>query len=288
MPAGMDNAEDATTPPTAELKEFGVAAETAARAGGEVLRDWRGRFGISKKGPKDLVTEADIAAQRTIREILLGRFPEHGFIGEEGEAEQEVPPLRWMVDPLDGTSNYVHGFPAYCVSVAIALGDSLLAGAIYDPVADECFTATRGGGAKLDGVFLQTADPASLSDALVAVSFPPHVAAESQAVADFLAVVPHVHSVRRTGSTAINLAYLAAGRLDGFWVRRIACWDVAAGLLIASEAGAVVIPCRHADDPAGTPRRQQVALERPAFVAAANQLVASGLDQVLADKPGQG
>ncbi len=288
MPEAATGGQDTPEPSASDLREFGEAAETAARAGGEVLRDWRGRFGISKKGPKDLVTEADVAAQRTIREILLGRFPEHGFIGEEGEAERDVPPLRWMVDPLDGTSNYVHGFPAYCVSVAVAVGDRLLAGAIYDPVADECFTAIRGGGATLDGVRLQTADPASLSDALVAVSFPPHVSVQSQAVNDFLAVIPHVHSVRRTGSTAINLAYLAAGRLDGFWVRRIACWDVAAGLLIAREAGAVVIPCRHADDPVGTPRRQQVARERPAFVAAANQLVASGLDEVLADKPEQG
>lgn len=288
MPDAVNGEPDSREPTAADLAEFGAAAETAARAGGEVLRDWRGRFGISKKGPKDLVTEADIAAQRTIREILLGRFPEHGFIGEEGEAERQVPPLRWMVDPLDGTSNYVHGFPAYCVSVALAVGDRLLAGAIYDPVADECFTAIRGGGAALDGVPLQTANPAGLDDALVAVSFPPHVSAESQAVADFLAVVPHVHSVRRTGSTAINLAYLAAGRLDGFWVRRIACWDVAAGLLIAGEAGAVVIPCRHADDPVGAPRRQRVALDRPAFIAAANQVVASGLDEVLADTPGQG
>jgi myo-inositol-1(or 4)-monophosphatase len=285
MQQAANGGPDKTEPAAAELREFGDAAETAARAGGEVLRDWRGRFGISKKGPKDLVTEADIAAQRTIREILLGRFPEHGFIGEEGEAEREVPPLRWMVDPLDGTSNYVHGFPAYCVSVALAVGDRLLAGAIYDPVADECFTAIRGGGARLDGMALHTADPLDLNDALVAVSFPPHVSAESQAVSDFLAVIPRVHSVRRTGSTAINLAYLAAGRLDGFWVRRIACWDVAAGLLIASEAGAVVIPCRHADDPVGTPRRQEVSLERPAFLAAANRLVATGLDEALADKP---
>ncbi len=288
MADAADSGRNEPEPTVGELREFGQVAETAARAGGEVLRDWRGRFGISKKGPRDLVTEADIAAQRTIREILLGRFPDHGFIGEEGEADTDVPPLRWMVDPLDGTSNYVHGFPAYCVSVALAVGDNLLAGAIYDPVADECFTATRGGGAKLDGVLLQTADPASLGDALVAVSFPPHVSAESQAVRDFLAVIPQVHSVRRTGSTAINLAYLAAGRLDGFWVRKIACWDVAAGLLIASEAGGVVIPCRHADDPVGTPQPRQVSLDRPAFVAAANRLVAAGLDEVLADEPRQG
>ena len=199
-----------------QLHEYGEFAEVAARAGGDVLRDWRGRFAVSAKGPRDLVTEADLASQKTIREILLSKFPNHGFIGEEGDQDTSVPSLRWIVDPLDGTSNYVHGFPAYCVSVALAYDDEVLAGAIYDPVADECFTAVHGGGARLENTVLQTTDPAELSDALVAVSFPPHVDRESVAVADFLSIVPHVHSVRRTGSTAINLAYLAAGRLDGF------------------------------------------------------------------------
>ena len=271
-------------PSEAELQEFGQVAEIAARAGGEVLRDWQGRFGVSKKGPKDLVTEADFAAQRTIREILLGRFPTHGFIGEEGEAEQAVASLRWMVDPLDGTSNYVHGFPAYCVSIGLAVGDTVLVGAIYDPVADECFTAVRGGGARLDGVRLATATPESLADALVAVSFPPHVDAGALAVADFLAIIPEVHSVRRTGSTAINLAYLAAGRLDGFWVRQIACWDVAAGLLVAAEAGAVILPCRHAEASLDLPLMSTVSLAQPAFVAGANQVVAEGLSRLLAGR----
>ena len=227
------------------------------------------------------MTEADLASQKTIREILLSKFPNHGFIGEEGDQDTSVPSLRWIVDPLDGTSNYVHGFPAYCVSVALAYDDEVLAGAIYDPVADECFTAVHGGGARLENTVLQTTDPDELSDALVAVSFPPHVDRESVAVADFLSIVPHVHSVRRTGSTAINLAYLAAGRLDGFWVRRIACWDVAAGLLIALEAGAVVMPCRHPEDSCEFPPQTSVSLNRPAFVAAANQRVAMGLYDLL-------
>ena len=264
-----------------QLHEYGESAEVAARAGGDVLRDWRGRFAVSAKGPRDLVTEADLASQKTIREILLSKFPNHGFIGEEGDQDTSVPSLRWIVDPLDGTSNYVHGFPAYCVSVALAYDDEVLAGAIYDPVADECFTAVHGGGARLENTVLQTTDPDELSDALVAVSFPPHVDRESVAVADFLSIVPHVHSVRRTGSTAINLAYLAAGRLDGFWVRRIACWDVAAGLLIALEAGAVVVPCRHPEDSSEFPPQTSVSLNRPAFVAAANQRVAMGLYDLL-------
>ena len=249
--------------------------ETAARAGGRVLLDWVGRFGVSNKGPRDLVTEADVASQREIRRIVLGAFPDHEFIGEESLPEhvaggQPGSPdaaggqmLRWIVDPLDGTSNYVHGFPAWCVSVALARGDEILVGTIYDPLRDECFTAQLGAGAWLNGKPIRVSGCVRVSDALVALSFPPHMTVESVAVADFLAVVPHVHSARRTGSTALNLAWLACGRLDAFWVRRIACWDVAAGLLIVREAGGRL--GGFADEPASL---EWVSLDHPAFVAA--------------------
>lgn len=229
-----------------------AVCETAARAGGDVLRDWVGRFGVTNKGPRDLVTEADVAAQREIRRVVLAAFPDHGFVGEEAEAGAGQPAsgatghsgagTRWIVDPLDGTTNYVHGFPAYCVSIALAVDDVIEVGVIFDPVRGECFAARRGGGAFLDGRPIRVPAVAALEDAIVAVSFPPQVAAESAAVADFLAVVPRAHSIRRTGSTAINLAYVACGRLHAFWARRIACWDAAAGLLIAREAGATVEP----------------------------------------------
>jgi len=251
----------------------------AARAGGRVLAGWRGRFGVSQKGRRDLVTEADIAAQREIRRIVLSAFPDHGFVGEESLPEAETPAvapggLRWIVDPLDGTTNYVHGFPAYCVSVALARGDEILVGAIYDPERDECFTARAGGGAFLDDRPIRTGAATDPDDALVAISFPPHVTADSGAVADFLAVVPHVHSVRRTGSTAINLAYIACGRLDAFWVRRIASWDVAAGLLLVAEAGGAVGP--FAGGPPGPP-----VLDRPVFIAAATAGLLAELQQIL-------
>jgi len=258
--------------------------ENAARAGGRVLLDWVGRFGVSNKGPRDLVTEADVASQREIRRIVLGAFPDHGFVGEESLPEHAAdgqagsldaagrPPLRWMVDPLDGTSNYVHGFPAWCVSIALARGDEILVAAIYDPVRDECFTAQLGSGAWLNGKPIRVSDCGLLSDALVALSFPPHTTADSLAVADFLAVVPHVHSARRTGSTAINLAWLACGRLDAFWVRRIACWDVAAGLLIVREAGGCL--GGFADGPASV---EWVSLDQPAFVAACTPEILSDL-----------
>jgi myo-inositol-1(or 4)-monophosphatase len=253
--------------------------EQAARAGGRVLTHWVGKFKASTKGPRDLVTEADLASQAEIRRILLEAFPEHGFVGEESIAGHASPANasqpRWIVDPLDGTSNYVHGFPAYCVSVGLALGDDLLVGAIYDPERDECFTARRGGGAACNGQPIAASGENDPSAALVAVSFPPHVASDAQSVADFLAVLPHVHSVRRTGSTAINLAYVACGRLDAFWVRRIASWDVAAGLLIAREAGAVIGPF------AGMSESAALSLDRPAFIAASSPDLYASLQGML-------
>ncbi|MFM7206505.1 MAG: inositol monophosphatase family protein [Planctomycetaceae bacterium] len=252
------------------LSQHLAVCESAARAGGRVLRDWVGRFRAQSKGPRDLVTEADHASQAEVRRILLDAFPEHGFVGEEGEGGRPpLPPgtsghsgrgVRWIVDPLDGTTNYVHGFPAYCVSIALADGDDLLVAAIHDPLRDECFTASRGGGARLNGEPITAAPVTAAADAVVAVSFPAHVTRDSPAMADFVSILPQVHSIRRTGSTALNLAYIACGRLHAFWVRRIACWDVAAGMLIAREAGGTV-----ASFPGGP---DVVLLDAPAFVAA--------------------
>lgn len=277
-----------------DLPEFLTVCEAAARAGGRVLCDWIGRFGIANKGPRDLVTEADLASQQEIRRIVLGAFPEHDFIGEESLDQQASTAsasrdaaglrwmgLRWMVDPLDGTSNYVHGYPAYCVSVALARGDSVLVGTIYDPVRGECFTASAGGGAFLNGQPIRVAQTRAIADALVAVSFPPHVSVDSISVADFLAVLPQVHSVRRTGSTAINLAYLACGRLDAFWVRSIACWDVAAGLLMVQESGGAI-------GPFGTPcnaTATALSLDKPAFIAACSAELLGTLQQLLTGIP---
>lgn len=249
-----------------------AVCEAAARAGGRVLGDWLGRFSAMQKGPRDLVTEADYASQREIRRIVLEAFPTHGFVGEEADVAAGPPPpgtpghsgagTRWIVDPLDGTTNYVHGFPAYCTSIALAEGDELLVAAIHDPLRDECFTARRGGGAFLNGRPLEAPRVLDAVEAVAAVSFPPRVAADAPAVGDFLAVLPHVHAVRRTGSTALNLAYLACGRLHAFWARRIACWDVAAGFLIAHEAGAAISPFFVAAADGTIP------LDDPAFVAA--------------------
>lgn len=265
------------------MKDHLEVCEAAARAGGRVLREWLGKFGVSNKGPRDLVTEADFASQREIRRIVLDAFPDHGFIGEEslqeadrsGGASGGNAGLRWLVDPLDGTTNYVHGFPAYCVSVALARGDEILVATIYDPVHEECFTARAGGGGFLNGRRITVAQKQDPAEALVAVSFPPHVSRAALAVEDFLGVLPHVHAVRRTGSTAINLAYLACGRLDAFWVRRIANWDVAAGLLLVAEAGGAIGPF------AGGPQGP-VSLDNPSFIAACTPRLLEHLQSFMA------
>lgn len=250
--------------------------EQAARAGGRVLSDWVGRFQASTKGPRDLVTQADFASQDEIRRIVLGAFPDHGFVGEEGDEKDKSPnkEMRWIVDPLDGTSNYVHGFPAYCVSVALAYRDELLVGVIYDPERDECFAARSGAGATCNGQPIRVSGEVDSSSALAAASFPPHVSSEAQSVNDFLSIVSNVHSVRRTGSTAINLSYLACGRIDAFWVRKIACWDVAAGLLIAREAGACIGPFCGPPSPS-------ISLDRPAFIATSSLELFSSMQKML-------
>jgi myo-inositol-1(or 4)-monophosphatase len=261
-----------------------AVCEAAARAGGAVLLDWVGRFRATAKGPRDLVTEADYASQREIHRVIAAAFPDHGFVGEEADAGESQPSpgtaghagggTRWIVDPLDGTTNYVHGFPAWCVSIALARGDEILAATVLDPLRGECFTARAGGGAFLDGEPIRTAAVRDASEALVALSFPPHVPADSPAVADFLRILPHVHSVRRTGSTALNLAWLACGRLHGFWARRIACWDAAAGFLLVREAGGSV--------GGFAAEAHAIPLDDPAFVAASTPELLRAMRSLLA------
>lgn len=260
--------------------------EEAARAGAAVLQSWRGRFAVSTKGPKDFVTEADLASQTEIRRLVTAAFPDYGFEGEESlpDTPDDTPPtspLRWVVDPLDGTTNYVHGYPAYCSSVALADGDRLLVGTIYDPITDECFTARAGHGAWLNGQSLKASTATDPGDALAAVSFPAHSAPDSLAVRDFLAVLPAVRAVRRSGSSALNLAYLAAGRLDAFWARRIASWDVAAGLLLVQEAGGVAAPLVPPGGAAGEPG-ETVPLANPAFIAAGTPELLTTLRDMMA------
>lgn len=222
--------------------------EAAARAGGEVLRGWLGRIRAREKGRNDLVTEADVESQQVIQQLVLTRFPEHLFLGEESTDEGR-PDLRqafesdtpvWIVDPLDGTTNFVHGLPAFSVSVAVSQRGRTVAGVVYDPIADECFSATAGGGAFLNGEAIRVSDCRSLDQALVAASFSAHVERDSPEIRRFVEVMMRCQAIRRFGSAALNLCYVAAGRLDGYWATSVKAWDVAAGCLILAEAGGQV------------------------------------------------
>lgn len=219
-------------------KEFLETAVGAARLAGDVLRDWAGKFTVREKSRANLVTQADLCSQRAIHEHIRRRFPDHGFLGEEGLREGGGrSPYRWVIDPLDGTSNYVHGFPFYAVSIALECGRELLVGVIYDPTRDELFSAIRGGGAWLNDAAISPSPATPLSAALVVVSLPVGIGADHPAVARMLKVLPAAQHVQRTGSAALNLAYVASGRIDAFWSTSLHPWDMAAGALIVQEAG---------------------------------------------------
>ncbi|HEY2881802.1 MAG TPA: inositol monophosphatase family protein [Pirellulales bacterium] len=223
------------------MSDFLSICEQAARAGGQVLLDWVGRFAAKEKGPADLVTEADLASQDKIREILLSAFPEHGFLGEEGgPSGVHDAEFRWLVDPLDGTTNYVHQVPCYCTSIALERRGQLICGTVFDPVSGECFTAEAGRGAFLNGKKLAVSDIDDISKSLVVVSLPPRVQLHSRELDELARVTVACQAIRRTGSAALNLCYVAAGRFDAYWGGNTKPWDVAAGALMIVEAGGVI------------------------------------------------
>jgi myo-inositol-1(or 4)-monophosphatase len=218
------------------------AAETAARRAASILESWRARFSVREKGRADLVTEADVASQQAVREYLLGRFPDHDFLGEEGDRRPPMPggPPTWIVDPLDGTTNYVHDCPMYCVSIGLEVDGALAVGVVYDPRQDELFAAAAGHGATLNGRPLRTSTAAELDTALLATGFPADLRGHEHQLEWFRYFSLRAQSVRRTGSTALNLAYVAAGRFDGYWAFDTNPWDVAGAVVLIREAGGVV------------------------------------------------
>jgi myo-inositol-1(or 4)-monophosphatase len=217
-----------------------VAIE-AARAGGDVLEQWSRRFTVREKGPANLVTEADFASQETIVGIIRSRFPDHGFLGEESLERNSVgEPFRWIIDPLDGTANYVHGFPYFAVSIGLEYAGELLVGVIFDPTRDEMFVAAKGRGAWLNESPIRPSSVDALDKAFVVASLPSAIDATHSSVGRMLRVLPLAQTVQRTGSAALNLAYVACGRIDAFWSTSLKPWDVAAGSLIVVEAGGAI------------------------------------------------
>ena len=205
-----------------------------------MLQEWVGRFSVTEKKRADLVTEADHASQRTIHEIISQQFPNHAFLGEEGLEEETDSEYRWVIDPLDGTSNYVHGFPYYAVSIAVQKAGVLTAATIFDPNRNETFAAIRGQGATLNDASIKTSGETELQSAMAMASLPVGADRTDPAVERFLASMQHLQTVQRSGSAALNLACVASGRIDAFWSTSLKPWDVAAGILIVEEAGGVV------------------------------------------------
>ncbi len=219
------------------------AAVELAREAGAILRQGFGRAHHPEhKGRIDLVTEYDHRAEKLLLERIRTRFPGHAVLAEESGAHA-VPgsTVRWIIDPLDGTTNFAHNYPFFGVSIAAELEGRLVAGAVFDPVREEMFSAAEGQGATLDGRRLRVSDVERLEDALLVTGFPYDVREHPELI------LPHFHAflvraqgVRRDGSAALNLCYLACGRFDGFWERHLSPWDMAAGVLIVREAGGTV------------------------------------------------
>jgi myo-inositol-1(or 4)-monophosphatase len=214
-----------------------AAVAIARDAGALVATGYlRERVEMTKGDDANVVTDTDHASERLIVAALAERFPDHGVRAEEGS--RATGEILWLVDPLDGTNNFAHGFPMFAVNLAAVRGEVILAGVTYDPLRDELFTATLGGGAALNGRALQVSRRERLSVALVATGFPYDKASNpDNNLAEFVAVVPQVRGVRRSGSAALDLAYVAAGRLDAYWEHGTNAWDVAPGILMVHEAG---------------------------------------------------
>ena len=225
-----------------ELEHFLDVANRAVDLAAEVLRDKFGRVEARLKGHADFVTEADTESQRVVCEAIRREFPDHGFLGEEGGdfPPEEDSTYFWILDPLDGTTNYVHGVPFFSISLALACKNEILVGVVLDPMLNERFTAVRGGGAYLNGRPIRVSSVATLGEALVSIGLPPRVTPESEDVRWMVQSAVHCLSLRRTGSAALNMAYLAAGRFDVSWALTTKAWDVAAGSLLIEEAGGVV------------------------------------------------
>lgn len=216
-------------------------AQNTAREAGLILLEKFGRvLKIRDKGVKNIVTEADLAAEEYIVGQIKTHFPKHRILAEEaGEVVVEAgeSSFRWVIDPLDGTTNFSHGYPCFCVSIGLEKEGQLQVGAIYDPTRDEMFSAERGGGATLNGRRIQASTVENLDRALVVTGFPYDIKTRERFVDLFSRFVLSAQAVRRDGSAALDLAYVACGRFEGFWEEGLSPWDTAAGALIVEEAG---------------------------------------------------
>ena len=222
-----------------ELMDF--AKNLARRAGRLLAEKVTKNNQIYYKGTIDLVTEADKMSEELILTEIRRQFPDHGILSEESAVRNEKATLRWIIDPLDGTTNYAHGFPFFCVSIALEKERTVELGVIYDPTREDLFFARRSGGAYLNGKKLHVSSVSDLSRSLLATGFPYDIrVSKDNNLNYFNSMAIKAQAIRRAGAAALDLAYLAAGRFDGFWELKLKPWDTAAGCLLVEEAGGVI------------------------------------------------
>lgn len=211
-----------------------------AREAGAVLLSYFGKVAVEYKGEVDLVTEADRSSERLIVGRIRNEFPGHDLIGEEGSRVETGSEFRWYVDPLDGTTNFAHGYPVFCVSIALEYQGERIAGVVYDPCRDELFAAQKGAGARLNGAPIHVSKVTRLAESLVSTGFPSHKRHKNPNIHFYHQITLRSHGVRRAGSAALDLCCVACGRYDGFWEFNLNSWDTAAGVLLVQEAGGKV------------------------------------------------
>lgn len=208
-----------------------------AREAGAVLTSYFGKVAIEYKGEVDLVTEADRRSERLVVGRIRKEFPGHDLIGEEGSRVETGSDFRWYIDPLDGTTNFAHGYPVFCVSIALEHKGERVAGVIYDPCRDELFATEKGSGSRLNGKPIQVSKIKRLAESLVSTGFPSHKRHKNPNIHFYHQITLRSHGVRRAGSAALDLCCVACGRYDGFWEFNLNSWDTAAGVLLVAEAG---------------------------------------------------
>jgi myo-inositol-1(or 4)-monophosphatase len=224
------------------MRDFKTVAIEAARKAGGLLRDnIHGEREITYKGDINLVTEMDMRSERTIVEALRSAYPGHGIVAEEETDIRNTSGFTWIIDPLDGTTNYAHGYPCFSVSIALEHEDDIIVGVVFDPMRDELFAAQKGQGATLNGNMIRVSKADTLMKSLLATGFPyDRTVSEKNNLDYFHDLLMASQEVRRDGSAALDLCSVASGRFDGFWELKLKPWDVAAGSLIAREAGGMV------------------------------------------------
>lgn len=221
-------------------QDYLTPMQELAREAGALLLSFFGKVAIEYKGDADLVTQADRSCEELIVDHIRKQWPDHDLIGEEGSRNETGSDFRWHIDPLDGTTNFAHGFPVFCVSLGLEYKGERIAGVIYDPTRDEIFAAEKGSGASLNGRRIGVSHTARLAESLVATGFPSHKRHKNPNIHFYHQITLRSHGVRRAGSAALDLCCVASGRYDAFWEFNLNSWDTAAGVLLVTEAGGKV------------------------------------------------